>query len=498
MPAKSKAKDKSPFQQQCLEVLKDINEYRKGCEANVVSIMWKNPQLITECTLTLDDFLNNIWKVYWSILKEIVVDEGKTAIDDVVVGLHLEKHPALKEKYEEYGGYNLISDAGQYVLEENFDAYVIELRKWQALMECAKKGWIDKARLSEYVDMTAEEIYEEFEVNINNIFLNTTTKFKSYDISDGIDELIDELDEGFAVGLPYMDLPMLSKETGGQYLGAITLVGGLSNVGKSSLSRNATIGSFIKHKEPCVIMLNEEGIKKWQRETLVWVANNILKEDIQKHVVRDGKFSTDTKRILHEAADWIKEKTQNHILTIIPFEKYSTANVIKVIRKYSSMGVKYFVLDTFKLDAGKVNDNAWLEMQQHMVEINDVVKQEANNVHILVTFQLNKGSARQRFYTQDNIGMAKNIIDPASTCIMIRSMFDDEYPGCRNELHVYEIVGKNGKSRKQVKIDPNKRYQILFIVKNREGAANQYQIVIEHDLSRNILKEVGICNVPMD
>ena len=42
------------------------------------------------------------------------------------------------------------------------------------------------------------------------------------------------------------------------------------------------------------------------------------------------------------------------------------------------------------------------------------------------------------------------------------------------------------------------KHQILFVVKNREGSANDYQIVIEHDLSKNILREVGITNVPRD
>ena len=78
------------------------------------------------------------------------------------------------------------------------------------------------------------------------------------------------------------------------------------------------------------------------------------------------------------------------MITVIPFVQYQTAKAIKEIRKYVAMGVKYFVLDTFKMDAGKVSGNSWLEMQQAMVDIKDTVKQEALNVHILITFQLEK------------------------------------------------------------------------------------------------------------
>lgn len=448
--------------------------------------------------MKLEEFSNNIWRVYWTIANDIVTVEKKTVLDDITVGLYLEKHKKLKAKYDEYGGYDTILRAGEYVRVQNLDGYIEELRKWNCVIKIAKRGFPVKDRLSEFCDMTAEAIYNEFEAFLNDIFVNIESDVKSYDISDGIEALIDELDAGLAVGLPYYNMPMVSKETGGQYMGSITLVGGLSNVGKSTFARTSTIPSIIQNNEKIVVILNEDGLKKWQRELLVFVANSIIKEDLQKHVVRDGHYTEGTKALLQRAAEWIKEKTANHMITIVPFQKYSTAHAIKIIKKYSSMGVKYFMLDTFKMDAGKVSDISWLEMQQSMVEINDVVKPEARNLHILITFQLAKGSVKQRYYTQDNIGLSKNIVDPASTCIMIRDVYDDEYIDEKRELKVYRLEGKNGKTKIPVKLTKEKHYQILFIIKNREGSANQYQIVVEHDLSRNVMKEIGITNVPID
>lgn len=448
--------------------------------------------------MKLEEFSNNIWRVYWTIANDIVTVEKKTVLDDITVGLYLEKHKKLKAKYDEYGGYDTILRAGEYVRVQNLDGYIEELRKWNCVIKIAKRGFPVKDRLSEFCDMTAEAIYNEFEAFLNDIFVNVESDVKSYDISDGIEALIDELDGGLAVGLPYYNMPMVSKETGGQYMGSITLVGGLSNVGKSTFARTSTIPSIIQNNERIVVILNEDGLKKWQRELLVFVANSIIKEDLQKHVVRDGHYSEDTRALLQRAAEWIKEKTANHMITIVPFQKYSTARAIKIIKKYSSMGVKYFMLDTFKMDAGKVSDISWLEMQQSMVEINDVVKPEARNLHILITFQLAKGSVKQRYYTQDNIGLSKNIVDPASTCIMIRDVYDDEYTDEKRELKVYRLEGKNGKTKIPVKLNKEKHYQILFIIKNREGSANQYQIIVEHDLSRNVMKEIGITNVPID
>lgn len=488
----------SPFQQELLDVLKKINEFKQDCEANIVAILYKKPDEIYELNLKIEDFSNNIWRVYFSIANNLILVEEKKILDEITVGLYLEKHLKLQKQYDEYGGYDMIVKAGSYVKVENLDGYVKDLQKWNVIIQLAKWGIPVKDRLSEYCDMKVEEIYNEFETFINHTFINVESDIKSYDISDGIDELIEELDAGLAVGLPYHEMPIITKETGGQYLGSITLVGGLSNVGKSTFARTSVIPSIIKNKERIVIILNEDSIKKWQRELLVFVSNNIIKFDMQKHIVRDGKYEAEVKSTLYKAAEWIKKQTKDHIITIIPFKKYATSTAIKVIKKYSSMGVKYFMLDTFKMDAGKVSDNSWLQMQQSMVDINDVIKQDAKNLHIIITFQLAKGSVKQRYYTQDNIGISKNIIDPASTCIMIRDLYDDEFTGEKRELHIYKLEGKNNKTKIPVKTDKDKHYQILFIIKNREGSANQYQVVVEHDMSRNIMKEIGICNVPVD
>jgi replicative DNA helicase len=82
---------------------------------------------------------------------------------------------------------------------------------------------------------------------------------------------------------------------------------------------------------------------------------------------------------------------------------------------------------------------------------------------------------------------------------MLRDLYDDEYENEKHELKVFRLDGKRNATQIPVHLnDKKKTYQILFITKTREGAANSYQIVIEHDKSRNIIKEIGITNVPMD
>lgn len=499
MAENKSSKKLTPYQEELLKAVKTVKEYKLACEANIVSIYYKKPDLMYDFELKLEDFTENTWRVYWQIAYDIVIKEHKPVLDDVTIGLYLEKHNKLKKKYEDYGGYETIEKATEYVRTQNLGGYIAELNKWNTVLMMLKNKFPVYDRLSEFADMSLDDIYVEYEAILNHIFINADEDIQSYSIEEGIDDLIDELNEGLAVGLPYYEMPLLNKETGGQLTGNITLVGGLSNMGKTTLVRSMCIPASIKNGEKLVIIINEEGRRKWQREMLVWVANNIYKFDLQKFVVRDGKYSDEVMDMLRKCANWIKEKASDNTVTIIPFNKYRTEKAIKVIKKYASLGVKYFILDTYKADSGNRSDKMWLDMQQSMVDIYDTIKTDGGkDVHIVITFQLAKSSARQRFYSQDNIGQAKNIVDVASTCLMIRDVFEDEYTGEKNALKVYKLEGKNGKSKIPVNLDHDKHYQLIFIVKNREGAANNYQIVIEHDMSRNLLKEVGFTSVPVD
>lgn len=499
MAENKSSKKLTPYQEELLKAVKTVKEYKLACEANIVSIYYKKPDLMYDFELKLEDFTENTWRVYWQIAYDIVIKEHKPVLDDVTIGLYLEKHSKLRQKYDDYGGYETIEKATEYVKTENLGGYIAELNKWNTVLMMLKNKFPVYDRLSEFADMSLDDIYVEYEAILNHIFINADEDIQSYSIEEGIDDLIDELNEGLAVGLPYYEMPLLNKETGGQLTGNITLVGGLSNMGKTTLTRSLCIPASIKNGEKLVIIINEESRKKWQREMLVWVANNIYKFDLQKFVVRDGKYSDEVMDMLRKCANWIKEKASDNTVTIIPFNKYRTEKAIKVIKKYASLGVKYFILDTYKADSGSRSDKMWLEMQQSMVDIYDTIKTDGGkDVHIVITFQLAKSSARQRFYSQDNIGQAKNIVDVASTCLMIRDVFEDEYTGEKNALKVYKLEGKNGKSKIPVNLDHDKHYQLIFIVKNREGAANNYQIVVEHDMSRNLLKEVGFTSVPVD
>ena len=490
----------TPFEEQNIKALKKISEFSLRCQANIVSIYYKNPDLLYETTLTIKDFSSNVWKVFFAICRGVIIHEKKNTLDEITVLSYLEKHEKLKEKYNEYGGFEVIESAKAYVNESNLDGYVDELKKWGVVIKLAKSGFPVADRLSDYADMSSEEIYDELEAVLNHTFLNVDSEIKSYNACDKVHEFIDNMNKGDGVGMPLHNAPILTKEIGGlNFNGHIYGLGAASGVGKSTMAINYIIPSVLKYNEKVVFIINEEDESKIQRELIIWCANNHFKEELHKYVLRDGKFTDEVMDLLRRCADWIEEKKDSKHITVIPLEKYSVKIAIKIIKKYNSIGgVRCFVLDTLKESSDATTDDIHKSMMRDMVDLYNVVKPKAKNVFLLVTYQLNKASLKQRYLTNHEIGQSKAIVDVMSVNLMMRPPLQDEFKDGKKKLICYKLEGKNGRSKIPFYLDPDKHYMITFKPKNRFGASNDFQIVSECDLSRNINRDLGICYVEQD
>ena len=500
--AKQSTKKLTPFEQETIEVLKQINEYKLAAEANVVSIIYKEPDLLRETNLTSDEFHNNAWRVFFTIANDLILIEKKNTLDLITFNLYLEKHQKLAAKVEEYGGYDAIESSKTYVKTENFDGYVHDLRKFNALVRLAKLGFpIPKERLSDFNDMTAEEIYDEYNAYLNDTFVNIDNDIKSYNGFDNLYKLIDDADKGNNVGLPLHNSPLLTKEIGGINLrGNIYGLGAASGIGKSTMAINWIFPSIVENNEHAVFIINEEDESKFRREALIWVCTNILNHPIPKYKFRDGKFDQETKKILYEAASWLEDKKDNRNITIIPLERYSAKIACKIIKKYASLGVRMFVVDTLKESFDIGNEATWKGLERDMVALYDTVKPSACNVGLVVTYQLSKSSMKTRHLTNSDIGQGRSIVDTMSCNLLMRRPFDDEYTGENNALYVYSLK-KDSRNKEQkvcVKLEKDKHYMLTFIGKNRFGSTDEVTIVSECDLSINSYHDIGYCVVPED
>lgn len=489
--------DQELLKKEIAKIKKKALEYKANAEANIVGALYRNTELMYTTDLELKDFNNPHWQLYFAIINELVIKEKKEHLDDITIGMFLEKHPKMKVKYDQYKGYDTITGLIEMTNDKNYESYLLELRKWKTALNLINQGIA--VNIKDFVDSTLEDLYDFYEAVVNDSFVRGSDEDISgiYDISSNLGALIEELNAGMSVGLPYYDMPLLTKETNGSSFGNLTLIGALSGVGKSSFIRNKILPSVLKAGEKCLVILNEEDEKKWQTELMIWVANNVLKKEITKYDILVGKFSEEHKKILVASAKWLEEHKEQIVL--VPFKRWNVLTAIKLIRKYQkAYGFRYFIVDTFKASSNADLSNMWVELMMNMVALYDTIKKTKNfeGSSLTCTFQLAKDSANKRHYSQSSIGISRNMVDVASTCIMQRWVMADEYEGEKHAIKVYEIKGKGTKI--PVILDPNKRYQIIFIPKTRFGASDAYQIVCHVDLAKNIIKEVGITQIMSD
>lgn len=484
----------SPFEKQQAEAAKQILEYKLGAEASIVSMIYKKPDLLRETNLQLNDIHNNCWRVYFEIARDMIINEQKATLSEVDIGLYLEKHPKLADKYyNEYGGYKTIEDAGFYIKEENFDSYVRDLRKWNVVAKLIKHGFpCDKARLSEICDMSAEELYDEYTVYLNDIFANIDNNIKSYNGFADMKTLIDELDAGRNVGIPFANCEILNRETGGMMGGNIIGFGAASGVGKSTLSINYIFPSMVKHDLKALFIINEEDQNKFKKEALTWYCSNVLKHPIPKRVLRDGNFDKETKEALYKAAEWFESQKEKKHITIIPLEQYTARTVIKLIKKYTKMGCDVIVLDTLKESYDARDKESWKSLMTDCVDFYDCIKH--TNTCMVITYQLVKN--KSKYLTNADIGISKGILDIFSLNIFFRRPLQTEFEGGRDELYCYKPI-KNTNSRIEFKLDKDKHYMIGFVSKNRHGMSD-IQIISEADFSTNQYEDLGYCTVIQD
>lgn len=494
----------TPFQQQQAAVSKKINEIVLNAEASVVGIIYKNPDKLSLLDLKIEEFSNNIYKVY--LATAIGVIRSNMRLTDINCGIYLAKHDKLQKAWRDYGGWKTVVDAGALVDEDSFDGFISEIKKWNAVKELVKLGFPVGERFSEFSDMTAEEIYGQYEGVLNHVFANVDSTVQTYDGFEGLDELIEKWDRGEQVGMPIgpnESSMMVSAEIGGLRPGNIYCIAGNTGAGKSTLLINYIIPSVIKYKTRCVFIINEEDQEKVKREILLWCCTNILKHPIQKIVLRDGHFDKETKETLRKAAEWLREQTEDHLLTIVPLDTYTADLAIKVMKKYKNLfGVGLFILDTMKESAG-TQEEGWRSILHDSVKLYDAIKPRNMNVTLVVSMQIAKSSMKTKHLSNYDIGMSRSATDVYSASILFRRADTSEMRDGTRAVKYWVDTGKG--SRIEYFLEPvdsktgkQNFYMIWFFAKNRFGQQDTYSIVTQYDFATNTFKDLGKCVIPDD
>lgn len=473
----------------------DVLQHKTMAELQYVVSLYSDINYYEEYKVSPSVITNPHWRIYYMILEKMIQSKGITVADEVNVDLFVsEQSEKLGQLYKEAGGFNTIKEALPIIETENIATYHRELLRYEAFIRLKKRGFAIDEKWEKIKGLTYEQLVEYVDGIGASVFADIDLgEDKVIDITDNIDEMIERADKGVDKGLP-VSSNLLNSIINGQSLGNITMLAGASGVGKTYLTLCLTLPNVISEKEKLFIMCNEEDIVKWQREILTWAANNIFGRGFYKSRFHQGNFTSEEKETLFEARDWMLKMIEKGSIKFVNFQTFSINKTISLIRKYKTQEqFNYFIIDTLKLDNDSgtdVTDIAWLQLQQNMVKLYNVIKPTAKNVHVWVTYQLSK-SVRTRYLDQTSLGMSKNVADVVSTLLLVRNVLESEKGADSKALKVKDVKGDD------VILAENKDYMICFLDKNRQGSTSN-QVVWRTDKDKNILKDVGLTRVAQD
>ncbi|ALS22142.1 hypothetical protein IJ22_17680 [Paenibacillus naphthalenovorans] len=445
-------------------------------------------------------------------------ENGIRSFEDTTVYSFLVSRPqeagkkSFLDAYNEFGGYDTIFTLMEECNKdrENDEYHFSEIQKYESLRKLQELNFLN-VHSEEFINKLAKLSLKQVMSFCQHKFKTAFSQINSgdvieYNLTEDIEEVVDELDLGEEVGLPLFDSPRLSKKINGQKLGNLMYLVLSSGVGKSSIVTEKFVLSIFEHNikaldpesglnfEKALIFVNEEGKKRWQARLLATVASRILKKPIARDVVNRGGYSKENKETLKEAAKWLKQNQPDYIKLIV-LKKYRIEDVISRIELYRPLGYKHIYFDTFKPEVSQQADR-WLAFSNSAQELYDCIKEEANNCSCLATVQMKIGK-EFRYIDLDSIGKSMEIVEVAAIVMAGRLIYADEYEGGKNPIYAYNYEKDAFSSkwvRKTYKLDPEKKYLILFLPKNREGSEDE-QIVFEVLQDFNIWREVAYAQV---
>ncbi|UDM72671.1 AAA family ATPase [Vagococcus fluvialis] len=487
------------------DIKSKIHGLKDNAELKFVGALYNDVSLVHDYKVPNTIINNSAWKFYYLLIRNLVKKKQLEVVEQVEVDMYLEElgKKALTN-YENFGGWNTITKLKQMGKTDNIEASFSDINRFTVLQRMIELNYPVEENWDQYKNTSIDQLEAIANSQTANIFEDINVgDDKVVDLKKGVSNMIAEARKGIKRGLPLYS-EMLNSLVNGLALGNITMLAGASGVGKTYLTLSLVMPTIIKEQEPVLILVNEEGEEKWQQELVTWVVNNVITSGLHKEYAAytglslikstfyQGNFNATENELLDLAADWIEENIPDDLLNFIEFETYAAHKAIKRIRQFAtSKGIKYFIIDTMKLDndlsAGNPTDQSWLQLQQNMVRIYNAIKPSGLNVHLWVTYQLNK-TQRTKFLDQTSLGMSKNVADVVSTLILVRNLTENE----KKDGGLKVVKGDY-----QVTLDEEDDYMVVFLDKNRRGTTS-LQTIIKTDKGRNVIQDTGFTKISQE
>lgn len=423
---------------------KELLEGRINVEANVVGCMVNDMLLVEDTNIDGSKFLTKDARLVYSILQTLR-QKKVTVFDEVSVLTYINED--VRNKLEESGGVKAVMSMASVVNNSNYEAYLDNLLKSNVIIEMHKFGFnvlepikhngktITPIRL--FTKMTSEQITDWYTAKLEEFGTGYSSKVLEEEELDISDEFIESLESGEEAGVPieFFDdncngkpmefLKYFSKKINGIPDG-LTMIGGYSNVGKSTLI-TSIVYSLLHSNRRVLMISNEQRSKVFKMSFLLLILTQHFDYwNLTRTKLVNGNITEEDRKYIKKAQEYWKNNYKGKIWFIsIPDSDVSLA--IKKMRLYIlNRGVNTCIYDTFKQDFSSGDDNSWLSLIKDSRRFESLARKYPGT-QVICSLQLAINTLGRLFLDSSVLSMSKQIKEVCDLMILVRAMYQEEF-----------------------------------------------------------------------
>lgn len=489
-------------------------------EACTVGIMWAHPSVFSfynSDKLNDSHFGNKVWQFYFRVGK-FMFDKGLQVFDDIST-MQAVKEMNVEKMFDQFGGYTTIEEI---MIEQkddekknNVSAYYDEIKKYSLLRhlyDLFGRKVLKKQGKYDYKKLNREQLEKYWSARVDKAIMdNSDVHVIAYDLLDGLEEFIDDLDENSDQGMPFHKSDRFTEIINGWAYGTLGLYTSFSGNGKTSWMVEKIILGCIEQGERLLILANEMDLRAYRKYLLVTICGTELYKKFAKYHkektfkrkhINIGKFTDEEKEKLKWAVEWVNNHTKgnNSLIKFVPLEHYTMDVVESTLRYWSRLNYRRVVIDTAKPSDGRGDKQRWEQFVDDMEHIYKLVRADGGlNLACFCTAQNADNCKSYRMLDERVIGDGKKVKNVCDYVFHTRAVFEDELADGKNELMIKPQL--DSPKKEWFTLDLNKNYFLVFTSKNRRGGTTNTGLpclVYQVDWNRNDWREVGWTTVKND
>ena len=468
---------------------------RPAIECNFVFSLWKEPSLFDDYGPLINpesDLKSKDGALYFEIVSGII-KRGFVSVDNMSVASYLMEHDDLKAEFGRRGGYLTVIEILDTIQPENIDGYYDELVKSNMLISLSNSGFDIKSKIDHYLTLTSEEIYDEIELSLSDTCAPGAEKSQAEDLSQGYGPYIEEWNAGHMHGTP-TGYTLLNERLLGVHKKNLLLHMAHIGNGKTTSAIQFYVLPAIQAGQDVCIIANEQDVSEFRQMILSTVVCNFVGfRDINRSKFISGGYSQAQMEAMYSGQQWLMEQPGK--IRMIETKDYSINNVRKIVKKYSKQNCSLFIFDTLKPMIESA-DRAWAEFSEVAKQLFLLAKK--CDVAIVATAQLSSESMSRRYLDLSCVGKSRAIAETATQVVMFRSVSKSEIENDKIKAYIYDDPNnKYDKKMREIPLDIDKDYIVLFTPKNRFGSVGP-PIIYERNMDYNSLTEIGFTDIDYD